>query len=736
MSRGIETFNLTIDKYSVFPKICLLGLRKNGSFLYLMFAANTFLTIILSTSIAAIFVALALAVYALSKPKGDAKMEEVSLAVQTGANAYLKRQFKTIAPIIVILGIFLYISAPVKDLALGRSIAFLLGAIFSAAIGTIGMNIATRVNVKVAQAASVSFGDALSLALKAGATTGMLTVGLGLLGATLIYWYFGARATEVLIGFGFGGSLLALFMRVGGGIYTKAADVGADLVGKVEKDIPEDDPRNAAVIADQVGDNVGDCAGMAADIFESYEVTLVAAMILGAATFGIPGVLFPLAVRALGIGTSILGIFSINPKNKNSIKEGMNSILKGFGIASIVSIAGFIALSYYFTNDWKLAAATTLGIALSVAIFLLTDYATGDHGPVKDIVKQAQTGPATVILSGLTSGFSSTVWAILAIGVTILVSFVLFSNPLMAAYGVALAGMGMLTTTGLIVSMDSYGPIADNAQGISELAAMKGKALAILNKLDSIGNTTKATTKGFAIASAVIAAVSLFESYLTDAHLTGINIAQPVVFVGFLIGGALPFLFSSLTIKAVSDSCFAVIKEVRRQFKEMPGIMKGTQKPDYARVVDLTTKAALSSLAAPAIIAITVPVVVGVTLQAEALGGYLAGTILTGQLLAVFMSNTGGAWDNAKKMIEAGAAGGKGSDEHKAAVVGDTVGDPLKDTSGPAINPLIKVMNLVALLMAPVLITIKGFSPTYWAIVIVGMGLIVYSLIRSQKAVA
>lgn len=701
-----------------------------------MIATSSLLTIILSSAIAAVLVGLGLAKYALGREKGSDAMEEVSRAVQTGANAYLKRQFKTIAPIIVILTVFLYISAPVPALAIGRAGAFLLGAIFSATIGTIGMNIATRANVKVAQAATKSFGAALSLALKAGATTGMLTVGLGLLGATLIYWHYGAQATEVLIGFGFGGSLLALFMRVGGGIYTKAADVGADLVGKVEKDIPEDDPRNAAVIADQVGDNVGDCAGMAADLFESYEVTLVAAMILGAATFGIAGVLFPLAVRALGIGTSILGIFSIRPKNQGSIKDGMNAILGGFGIATVVSIAGFIGLSIYFTHDWKLAAATTLGIILSVAIFLLTDYATGDHKPVKDIVKQSQTGPATVILSGLTSGFSSTVWAILAIGATILVSFLLFSNPLMAAYGVALAGMGMLTTTGLIVSMDSYGPISDNAQGISELAAMKGKALEILNKLDSIGNTTKATTKGFAIASAVIAAVSLFESYLTDSHLTGINIAHPQVFVGFLIGGALPFLFSSLTIKAVSDSCFAVIKEVRRQFKEMPGIMKRTQKPDYARVVDLTTKSALSALAAPALIAITVPILVGVMLHAEALGGYLAGAILTGQLLAVFMSNTGGAWDNAKKMIEAGAFGGKGSDEHKATVVGDTVGDPLKDTAGPAINPLIKVMNLVALLMAPVLISIKGFSPTYWAIVLVGFGIVIYSLIRSQKAVA
>lgn len=697
---------------------------------------SLFLTIILVCAVIGIIVGLLLARFVLTRAKGDAKMEEVSAGIATGANAYLRRQFKTITPIILILTLFLYFTSPVPSLALGRALAFLLGAFFSALVGTIGMNIATRANVKVAQAASNSFGEALTLAFKAGATTGMLTVGLGLLGATLIYWHYGAAATEVLVGFGFGGSLLALFMRVGGGIYTKAADVGADLVGKVEKGIPEDDPRNAAVIADLVGDNVGDCAGMAADLFESYEVTLVAAMILGSATFGVAGVLFPLSVRALGIGTSILGIFSVNGKGKNSIQDGMNAILMAFGIATVVSIAGFFYLSKHFTGDFRLAIVTTVGILLSAVIFVLTDYATGDHAPVKEIVKQSATGSATVIISGLVSGFSSTVWAVLAIGVTILISFLMFSNPLMAAYGVALAGMGMLTTTGLIVSMDSYGPISDNAQGISELATMKGKALSVLNKLDSIGNTTKATTKGFAIASAVIAAVSLFESFLESAGLPGINVAHPQVFVGLLIGGAIPFLFSSLTIKAVSDSCYAVIKEVRRQFKEMPGIMKGTQKPDYARVVDLTTKAALSALASPALVAIIVPLLVGFLLKAEALGGYLAGTILTGQLLAVFMSNTGGAWDNAKKMIEEGAMGGKGSDAHKATVVGDTVGDPLKDTAGPAINPLIKVMNLVALLVAPLIVASQVLTPIHWVGIVIGFGILVYALIRSQKAVA
>jgi K(+)-stimulated pyrophosphate-energized sodium pump len=701
-----------------------------------IFAANPFLTAILASSLLGIVVAFWLAASVLSHPSGEKEMRNVSQAIITGANAYLKRQFTTIVPIVLILTAFLYFTSPNPLLAAGRAGAFLMGAFFSGLIGTVGMNIATRANVRVTEAAKSSFGEAMGLAFKAGATTGMLTVGLGLLGATLIYWIYGANATEVLIGFGFGGSLLALFMRVGGGIYTKAADVGADLVGKVEKEIPEDDPRNAAVIADQVGDNVGDCAGMAADLFESYEVTLVAALILGGVTFGLPGVLFPLAVRALGIGTSLLGILTVNAKGKTEIREGMNAIIRSFALSAVISIIGFFVLANFIAGDLRLAVATTIGIVLAVVIFLLTEYATGDHKPVKDIAKQSQTGPATVILSGLVSGFSSTVWAILAIGVTILASFLLFPDPLMAAYGVALAGMGMLTTTGLIVSMDSFGPIADNAQGIAELSGIKGKALSILPKLDSIGNTTKATTKGFAIASAVVAAVSLFESYLSNAGLSGINISYPTVFVGFLIGGAIPFLFSSLTIKAVSDSAYAVIKEVRRQFKEMPGIMKGTQKPDYARVVDLTTKSALSALAAPALVAIIVPLLVGFLLKAEALGGFLAGTILTGQLLAVLMANTGGAWDNAKKMIENGLYGGKGTEAHKATVVGDTVGDPLKDTAGPAINPLLKVMNLVALLAVPIMVATQTLTLTHWILIAAGSLILIYSLFSSLKTSA
>lgn len=697
-------------------------------------STNTFLSIILLSACVGIALAYWLAKLVLAKPSGDKKMQEVGAAILEGSNAYLKRQFTTIIPIMAILTIFLYFTAVNSFLGIGRAGAFILGAFFSAAVGTIGMNIATRANTKVVQAAKKTFGEALELAFKAGATTGMLTVGLGLLGATIIYWYYKEQATEVLVGFGFGGSLLALFMRVGGGIYTKAADVGADLVGKVEKGIPEDDPRNAAVIADQVGDNVGDCAGMAADLFESYEVTLVASMILGAATFGLSGVLFPLAVRALGVFTSALGIFSVKVGGKDQISDGIRAIFKSFAISAFVSILGFFLLANAITQDIRLAIATTVGIILSVFIFFLTDYATGDHKPAKEIAKQSQTGPAIVILSGLVSGFSSTVWAILAIGVTILASFFLFADPLVAAYGVSLAGMGMLTTTGLIVSMDSYGPIADNAQGIAELSGMKGKVLSILPKLDSIGNTTKATTKGFAIASAVVAAVSLFESYLKNTGLQGINVAHPAVFVGFLIGGAIPFLFSSLTIKAVSDSCFAVINEVRRQFKQMPGIMKGTQKPDYAKVVDLTTKAALSALASPALIAIIVPLLVGFILKAEALGAYLAGTILTGQLLAVFMANTGGAWDNAKKMIEEGLYGGKGSDAHKASVVGDTVGDPLKDTSGPAMNPLIKVMNLVALLVAPIIVATEKLALGHWVGIILASAVLIYFISKSQKA--
>ena len=698
-------------------------------------STDTLLTFILLSSLFGIGISFVLARSVLSKPAGDPKMIEISNAISTGANAYLKRQFVSIAPFMLILAVFLYFTSPDSELAAPRTIAFLVGAFFSALVGTIGMNVATRSNTRVAQAAKTSFSGALELAFKAGSTTGMLMVGLGLLGATIIFWIYGENATAVLIGFGFGGSLIALFMRVGGGIFTKAADIGADLVGKLEKGIPEDDPRNAAVIADQVGDNVGDCAGMAADLFESYEVTLVAAMILGGIVFGLPGVLFPLAVRALGVFTSAIGVFAVKTRGGEEISDGVKAIFRSFIFTAILSIVGFFIIANALTGDPRLAVATTIGIILSVVIFVLTDHATGDHSPVKNIAKQSQTGAATVILSGIVSGFSSSVWAILAIGLTIIASFSLFSDPLTAAYGVALAGMGMLTTTGLIVSMDSYGPVADNAQGIAELSKMRGKALTILPKLDSIGNTTKATTKGFAIASAVVASVSLFAAFLADANIEAIDVSKPIVFVGLLIGGAVPFLFSSQTIRAVGDSAYAVINEVRRQFKEMPGIMTGKQKPDYAKVVDLTTRAALKGLISPALVAILIPILVGLVLKAEALGAFLAGAILTGQLLAVFMANSGGAWDNAKKMIEDGLYGGKNSEAHKATVVGDTVGDPLKDTSGPSINILLKVMNLVALLIVPMIIVSDTLTTTQILAVAGGLLILAYTLFKPQKAI-
>lgn len=672
---------------------------------------NQLLTLVLGASVFGLLVAAFLAKRVLSTDPGDEKMQKLSRIISQGANTYLKRQFKAIAGLIIILTIFLYFTAQTSFLGLGRSLAFLMGAFFSGLVGTIGMNLATRSNTRVAQAAKKSYKSALELAFRAGATNGMLMVGLGLLGATIIYLFYREQATGVLLGFAFGGSLLALFMRVGGGIYTKAADVGADLVGKVEKGIPEDDPRNPAVIADLVGDNVGDCAGMAADLFESYEVTLVSAMILGGLTFGPIGVIFPLLVRAIGVITSTIGVFLVKTKESGG---GMAAIQKAFAASALVSVLGFYLLSRFYTHDYRFFWATTIGIAVAVVISLLTEYFTGDHSPVKEIAKNTQTGAATTILSGLTIGFESSVWAILVIGITIAGSFFIFQDPLQAAYGIALVGMGMLTTTGLIVSMDSYGPIADNAQGIAEMAGLKGKALRVLPKLDSIGNTTKAATKGFAISSAVIAAISLFESYTADAHLSFINAANPVVFVGLLIGGAVPFLFSSLAIKAVSRAAFKIINEVRRQFKEVKGIMTGQKEPDYDQVVDICTRASLKELLTPALLAILVPIIVGFLLKEEALGAFLAGTILVGQLLAVFMSNAGGAWDNAKKMIEEGLYGGKGSEAHKASVVGDTIGDPFKDTAGPALNPLIKVMNLVALLIVPLVVKYQTLTPAMW----------------------
>jgi K(+)-stimulated pyrophosphate-energized sodium pump len=546
----------------------------------------------------------------------------------------------------------------------------------------------------------------------------MFTVGLGLFGATVILLIYEQDATAVLVGFGFGGALLAMFMRVGGGIFTKAADVGADLVGKVEVGIPEDDPRNAAVIADNVGDNVGDCAGMAADLFESYEVTLVASLILGAAAFAgtevgaIAGVMFPLFVRAVGVITSIIGILAVTPRSET--EHGMRAINRGFFISAAISAAAVFVISAIYMDDLRPAVAVLLGLILASIIQVLTQYFTDTkYKPVQEIAESTQTGPATTILSGFSIGLESTVWSLLIIAGVISGAYVLGDGTLEALYFISLTGMGMLTTVGVIVSMDTYGPVSDNAQGIAEMSGeFEGRPAQVLTGLDAVGNSTKAITKGMAIATAVIAATSLFGSFAEAVLLAlgregiefPIRVDRPNVLVGLLIGGSVAFLFCSLAIRAVGRAASQVVVEVRNQFRDHPGIMTYEEQPDYARVVDICTKTSLRELLTPGLLAVLSPIIAGFALGAEALGAFLAGAILTGQLLAVMLSNSGGAWDNAKKYIEEGHYGGKGSDSHKAAVIGDTVGDPFKDTAGPALNPLIKVMNLVALLFAPVIV--------------------------------
>jgi K(+)-stimulated pyrophosphate-energized sodium pump len=698
---------------------------------------ETSLWVILGISVLAIVFALYLRRQVLSHAQGTPKMIEISEAIQEGSRAYLNRQFKTLAIFVVLLTLGL-IALPTGAtkidpmvVRIARSVAFLLGAGFSATIGFVGMTLAVRANVRVANAAQESQKRALTIAFRAGGVAGMFTVGLGLFGAALIFLIFKGDATTVLVGFGFGGALLAMFMRVGGGIFTKAADVGADLVGKVEQGIPEDDPRNAAVIADNVGDNVGDCAGMAADIFESYEVTLVASLILGFTAYqafgeagAAMGVMFPLFVRAIGVITSVIGIYAVSPREGES---GMKSINRGFVVSGVLSALSVLGLTYYFFRpggvvDWDPAFAVIIGLLLAGVIHYLTEYYTGiERGPVQEIARSTQTGPATTIISGIAVGLESTVFGVLAIAGAIIGAFALGGDSVdKSLYMIALMGMGMLTTVGVIVSMDTFGPIADNAHGIAEMSGgLGGNADEIMASLDAVGNTTKAITKGMAIATAVIAATSLFGSFRDEIIGTGlrvfeefaIRIDRPEVLIGLLIGGAVPFMFSSLTIRAVGRSAFAVVQEVRRQFRDHPGIMEFKEKPDYARVVDIVTKASLQELATPGLIAVVTPVVVGFALGAEALGAFLGGVILCGQLLAVFLSNSGGAWDNAKKYIEDGHYGGKGSDSHHAGVIGDTVGDPFKDTAGPALNPLIKVMNLVALLVAVPVVSLVNENP-------------------------
>jgi K(+)-stimulated pyrophosphate-energized sodium pump len=741
------------------------------------------LVAVLLIAIGGLIYALLLVKQVYNADKGTKKMQEVANAIREGANAYLNAQFKRIGPLIIIITILLFVTYGGSEMVFrfGRAGAFLVGALFSWTVGFVGMRLATTGNLRVASAATRSYGEAMQLGYRTGTITGMLTDGLGLLGGTLIFMIFSEKAYEALLGFGFGGTLLALFMRVGGGIYTKAADVGADLVGKIEKDIPEDDPRNAATIADNVGDNVGDCAGMAADIFESYEVTIVAAMILGLATFGHKGVLFPLLVRGIGVLGSIISTYTVKAGPNDTSDTALHSVHRGFWIGSFISVAGFFLLGFgylhfdpnyfilnpmakagfigdsaanlpffanfgYSTLDLRPAWTCLIGVFLAIALNKITSYFTHtSHAPVKSLAKACQTGHATNIIQGFAVGYESTVATIVVIAIAIFLSVLCYTvgnpniPPIFIAYGVAMTGIGMLTLTGNTISMDVFGPVADNANGIGEMGydpkqmekekpGNYQRARQILADLDAVGNTTKAETKGIAIGSAVIAAVSLFSSFIAViavgsedkintmqvadyiAQAGKITVANPIVFIGLLLGGAVPFLFSSMLIRAVGRAAFYIVKECRVQFQD-PEIWEGTKKPDYGRVVDICTNTAQKELIGPGLLAIMTPIFVGFILGPYALGGFLAGMILSGQLLAVFMSNAGGAWDNAKKMIEDGIYGGKGSEAHKAAVTGDTVGDPLKDTAGPAVNPLIKVMNMVSLLVLGLVLQFNVTSP-------------------------
>jgi K(+)-stimulated pyrophosphate-energized sodium pump len=740
--------------------------------------------VVLLIAIGGLVYALALAKQVYAADKGTPKMQAIADAVREGANAYMGAQFKRIAPLIVIITALLALTYTGAENAFrwGRATAFLMGSLFSWAVGFVGMRLATAGNLRVATAAKRSYGEAMQLGYRTGTVTGMLTDGLGLLGGTMIFLVYGAQAYEALLGFGFGGTLLALFMRVGGGIYTKAADVGADLVGKIEKDIPEDDPRNAATIADNVGDNVGDCAGMAADIFESYEVTIVSAMILGMASFGHKGVIFPLLVRGIGVLGSIISTYTVKAGPNDTSDTALKSVHRGFWIGSMISVLGFFVLGFYYLHfdaaylasnpmaaagfpsgnpdllpawanfgtaglDLRPAYTCLIGVFLAIVLNKVTSYYTHTtHAPVKSLAKACTTGHATNIIQGLAVGYESAVMNIIVIAIAIFLSVLVYTGtpPLFVAYGVAMAGIGMLTLTGNTISMDVFGPVADNANGIGEMGYDKDemekaapgsykRARQILADLDAVGNTTKAETKGIAIGSAVIAGVSLFASFIAVIAVGSedkmslmtladymekagkLTVADPNVLIGLLIGGAVPFLFSASLIRAVGRAAFNIVNECRLQFRD-PEIWKGTKKPDYGRVVNLCTVAAQQELIGPGLLAICAPLLVGFLMGPYALGGFLAGGILTGQLLAVFMANAGGAWDNAKKMIEDGVYGGKGSEAHKAAVTGDTVGDPLKDTAGPAINPLIKVMNMVSLLTLGVVMqfSVTGGTGNRW----------------------
>lgn len=721
----------------------------------------------------------------LNKDKGTEKMQEVWNAIREGADSYLSSQLRTILPAMLLLLVALFLSVyivpptpealeefPINTtiiIAVGRSIAFIMGASFSLLVGQLGMRMAIQANVRAASAARRSLNESLTIAYYAGTITGMLTDGLGLFGGTVIFIIFGKAAPDALLGFGFGGTLVALFMRVGGGIYTKAADVGADLVGKVEQDLPEDDPRNAAVIADLVGDNVGDCAGMAADIFESYEVTIVSGLILGLALTALTGelkwIVFPLIIRAIGVISSIIGTFTVPIWENFPIKflrahDAEEAMFRSYEVSSVNTILWAFLLAFFYANDWRMGMLTTIGVGLAVAFNPLTSYFTATKSkPVQEVIDSADTGSATTILSGLSLGMESSVWALVIIAISFFFSLLLYQNepdPVYVLYAVAMIGIGMLSHTGNNVAMDSYGPISDNANGIGELSwhdqddEETRKARQIMADLDAVGNTTKAITKGIAIASAVIAAVSLFASYITDVsrvleqlnlpRMESIRVSDTTVFIGFLLGGALPWLFSSLSIRAVARAASQVVDEVRKQFR-IPGILEGTKKPDYAEVVGITTRSAQKELLPLATISVVTPLLIGLVFGVESLGGFLAGVILSGQLLAVFMSNAGGAWDNAKKGIEdeprdVEANTGKGSERHKASVVGDTVGDPLKDTAGPALNPMIKVVNLVSLIAAPVIVKYQELGVGGWIAVALLAAAFIWGVSQSKKPVA
>ena len=730
----------------------------------------TWVVVVGVVALLALAVAALLVREVLAASQGTERMQEIAKSIQEGAAAYLRRQFRTLGVFVVIIFfVLLLLPADGSGVRWGRSIFFLVGALFSGLTGFTGMWLAVRGNVRVAAAARAGFpGErpAMRIAFRTGGVAGMFTVGLGLFGAALVVFIYRDNAPNVLEGFGFGAALLAMFMRVGGGIFTKAADVGADLVGKVEKGIPEDDPRNAATIADNVGDNVGDCAGMAADLFESYAVMLVASLILGKAAFGDKGLVFPLIVPMCGVITAVAGIFLVAPRKND--RSGLTAINRGFFASAIISLvlvigAAFIYLPARFSElkgvtgsgahailthggspRWLAIGAVVVGLVLASAIQLLTGYFTEtNRKPVMEIGESSLTGAATVILSGISVGLESAVYSALLISGAVYAAFLLGTgNATLALFAVALAGTGLLTTVGVIVSMDTFGPVSDNAQGIAEMSGdVEGDGATVLTRLDAVGNTTKAITKGIAIATAVLAATALFGSFRTTVEAAlgkaagtfSLSVDRPNVLVGIIIGASVVFFFSGLLIMAVGRAAGQVVYEVRKQFRDHPGIMDYTEKPEYGRVVDICTKDSLRELATPGLLAVLTPIAIGFAFGYAPLGSFLAGAIAAGALMAVFLANSGGAWDNAKKLVEDGNFGGKGSEAHEATIIGDTVGDPFKDTAGPAINPLIKVMNLVSLLIATSVVKYSHNPGLRTGVAVVAIGIVVAAVVISKR---